>query len=404
MFSSIQLYSESSSKNNSRQSSWNYSSARLADINLVPYAQEIAGTSTNSTETITSNVDYAITTGAETSFNEKSNLGYLSCIREKLQLKVVSEDTIKIILGSWRDGTKSQYQSLARKWFEFCHQHQCDCVSPSLPLALQFLSDLFNAGLSYSSINTARSMLSSLLCLENNHISFGQIPIVKRFLKGVFELRPSFPKYTTTWSISTVFTFIRKSPLSKLTLKELSYRIAFLLALLSGQRCQTLSKLSIDNMLISEEKITFVILEKLKHTRINSHQKPIEFLSYPNDSNLCIVTHLNKYLDMTRGLRGDSSKQLLISFIKPHKPISCDTISHWVKNFMALAGIDISIYTSHSTRGTSASHLASKNVNIRDIMAATGWSTEETFQRFYHFEQPDDFNYGDSILRSADLN
>ncbi len=318
-------------------------------------------------------------------------------------MKGLSDSAIKIILGSWRDGTTSQYQSLARKWFEFCHQHQCDFISTSLPFALKFLSQLFDSGLSYSSINTARSMLSSLLCLDNTNVSFGQLPIVKRFMKGVFELRPSFPKYTTTWSISTVFTFLRKSPLSELTLKDLSYRIAFLLALLSGQRCQTLSKLSINNMTSCPDKITFVISDKLKHTRINSHQKPLEFVSYPSDSNLCIVAHLNKYLDMTKGLRSDSSKQLLISFIKPHRPISCDTISHWVKNFMALTGIDISKYKSHSTRGTSASHLASKNFNIRDIMAATGWSKEETFQRYYNFAKPNDFNYGDSILNSVHL-
>ena len=60
-------------------------------------------------------------------------------------------------------------------------------------------------------------MLSSLICLENAHVAFGQIPTVKRFMKRVFELRPS---------ISTIFTFIRKSPLSDLTLKDLSYRIA----------------------------------------------------------------------------------------------------------------------------------------------------------------------------------
>ena len=372
MFSSIQLYSESASESNSRHSTGNCSSARLANPTLVPNAKKFAGGSTSSTETITSNADSTIKTRPEIFFSKKSHIGYLSCLREKLQLKGFSESTIKIILGSWRDGTKSQYHSFTKKWFEFCDHHQCDYISPPLPFAIDFLAELFNAGLSYSSINTARSMLSSLICLENAHVAFGQIPTVKRFMKGVFELRPSFPKYTTAWSISTVFTFIRKSPLSDITLKDLSYRTAFLLALLIGQRCRTLSKLSIGNISSSGDKIAFVISEKLKHTRVNSHQKPLEFLYYPNDSNLCIVTHLQKYLDMTKDLRSDSNKQLLISFIKPHRPVSCETISHWIRNFMALAGIDISTYTAHSTQRTSASHLASKNFNIRDIMAGTG--------------------------------
>ena len=42
---------------------------------------------------------------------------------------------------------------------------------------------------------------------------------------------------------------------------------------------------------------------------------------------LCIVTHLQEYLKQTSALRGEN-KQLLICFIKPHKPISTETTSH----------------------------------------------------------------------------
>lgn len=82
--------------------------------------------------------------------------------------------------------------------------------------------------------------------------------------------------------------------------------MAFLLALLSGQRCQTISKLSLDNMTIDESKITFVVTEKLKHTRPGAHQKPLVYLAYPTDKKLCIVTHLLEYLKRTYKLRGKS--------------------------------------------------------------------------------------------------
>lgn len=52
------------------------------------------------------------------------------------------------------------------KWLEFCKQKDCDVLSPSLPLALAFLSMLYEKGSSYSAINTARSMLSSILQLN----------------------------------------------------------------------------------------------------------------------------------------------------------------------------------------------------------------------------------------------
>ena len=118
-----------------------------------------------------------------------------------------------------------------------------------------FLAELFNSGLSYSYINTARSALSSILCCNNTSIPFGQLPIVKRFMKGVFETRPSLPRYSSTWDINVAFNYIRQQkPLSQLTLKDLSHRVAFLLCLLSGQRCQTLSKLFIENMSINQSR------------------------------------------------------------------------------------------------------------------------------------------------------
>ena len=273
-------------------------------------------------------------------------------MREKLQVKGFTKDTIDIILSSWRDGTKSQYQSVAKRWFEFCEKNECDAISPTLPLALGFLSELFNSGLSYSYINTARSALSSILCCNNTSIPFGQLPIVKRFMKGVFETRPSLPRYSSTWDINIAFNYIRQQkPLSLLSLKDLSHRVAFLLCLLSGQRCQTLSKLSIENMTIDQSTVTFIITEKLKHTRVGAHQEPLQFLAYPPDRNLCIVAHLTEYLQKTSPLRGDN-KQLFISFIRPHQPVSKDTISNWIKNFMTSAGIDTSKYTTHSTRAT----------------------------------------------------
>ena len=263
---------------------------------------------------------------------------------------------------------------------------------------MQFLSDMFHSGLSYSSINTARSVLSSLLYLDNSSIPFGQLPIAKRFMKGIFELCPSLPKYTTTWNVNLAFEYIRKHDLALLTLQGLSHRIAFLLCLLSRQRCHTVSKLFIDNMILEDDKVTFLITEKLKHTRIGTHQKPLEFLAFPHDKKLCIVSHLKEYLQKTGNVRGPE-KQLLISFTKPHKAVSCDTISHWIRSFMKSAGVNTEKYSSHSTRAASASHLAAKNFDIKDIMSAAGWSKEETFKRFYHFDN-DTFNYGNAILET----
>ena len=60
-------------------------------------------------------------------------------------------------------------------------------------------------------MNTARSMLSSVLQLNiNSSLPVGQLPIVKRFMKGIYELCPSLPRYTAAWDLSTALNYFRK--------------------------------------------------------------------------------------------------------------------------------------------------------------------------------------------------
>ena len=195
-----------------------------------------------------------------------------------------------------------------------------------MAVALDFLATLFHSGLSYSSINTARSALSSILQVNNNSLPFGQLPIVQRFMKGIYELRPSFPKYTSVWDLKIVLNYFRSQPsASELTLKHLSLKVTFLLGLLSGQRCQTIHLLRIDHMDESETKYVFPVYNKVKQTRPGKHIKPLEFIMYPNDEKLCVVTHLKEYINRTSQIR-NSCKQLLISYIRPHGPVKKSSV------------------------------------------------------------------------------
>ena len=57
-------------------------------------------------------------------------------------------------------------------------------------------------------MKNARSAISSMIRpLENK--TFGQIPIVKRFMKGVFELRPTFPRISVVWDVNILFDYFR---------------------------------------------------------------------------------------------------------------------------------------------------------------------------------------------------
>lgn len=158
-------------------------------------------------------------------------------------------------MSSRRDGTKSQYQSYINKWSKFCSTANCDFFNPPIAKIIEFLTELFQLGLSYSTINSARSALSALCQTNNQTIPFRQHPLVKRFMKGIFELRPSFPRYESIWDVNIVFNHLRVQPaIQEQTLKVLTLHLTFLLLLLSGKRSQTIHLLNLDTMTLSVTK------------------------------------------------------------------------------------------------------------------------------------------------------
>lgn len=260
---------------------------------------------------------------------------------------------------------------------------------------IDFLATLFSAGLGYSAINTARSALSSVLVLSNN-ITFGSHPLVARFLKGVFELKPSLPRYSRIWDVAAVLQYLKTlGPASELDLKTLTTKTTMLLCLLTGQRCQTLTKLDTNLMQILPDKIVFTVGDKLKTTRPGKHIQPIELLAYNQDKTLCVVSHLQTYLTHTQPLRGQYSK-LLISYAKPHKPVTISTVSKWAKAVLKEAGVDITCFSGNSARSASTSYSAQSGLPLKDILKAGGWSKAGTFARYYN--KPVQANFGSHIL------
>ena len=129
-----------------------------------------------------------------TSTTQESSSDGMSCVRGPFSHYHFSEEVTDILMASWRKGTKKQYATYVIKWMVFCCERQIDCYSPPLSDALQFLLGLFNQELCYSTINTARSALSTIVTIDGGG-SFGSNHIVTRFMKGVIKLRRPRPKY-----------------------------------------------------------------------------------------------------------------------------------------------------------------------------------------------------------------
>ena len=119
---------------------------------------------------------------------------------------------------------------------------------------------------------------------------------------------------------------------------------------------------------------------------------------------MCIDAHLRHYLLITEKLR--HCDQLLISYTNPHKPISRDTLSRWIKSVLKLSGIDTSIFTAHSVRSANTSAALSRDVPIDEIIKLAGWTGEKTFTKFYCRVATRDVaetgNFANALLRNIE--
>ena len=229
----------------------------------------------------------------------------------------------------------------------------------------------------------ARSAVSSIVSAGSEQ-SMGKHPLVKRFMKGLFELEPHFPRYRFVWDVSVLFSYFRRLDEPKnLTLNILGKKLAMLICILAGgQRCQTLHAIDVLHIKIVEDVCYIPFYTKLKQTRKGHHLAPLKFRVY-REPKLCVVNNLTEYLKKTQGKRSDGA--LFISYQRPHKRVSKDTISRWVKEMMTNAGVNPN-FVSHSSRSAASSCALQKGVSLKEICDACGWSSQKTFASHYRKE------------------
>ena len=107
---------------------------------------------------------------------------------------------------------------------------------------------------------------------------------------------------------------------------------------------------------------------------------------------------------VTDPLRDNSESKLLISFRKPHRAVSKDTVARWVKSTLSNAGIDVTSFATQSTRAASTSHSVNKaGLSLAQVVKSAGWANGSTFAKFYN-KLPQNDNHGNVILESYSRN
>ena len=247
-----------------------------------------------------------------------------SAIGKSYRLRGVPEESIEIIYSSLRPSTVIQYNCVLKKWWHFCRQKDINPFKGSTADVLACLSNEFHVNnAKYGSLNSLRSAISLII---GQHI--GTDEEIKRFFKGVQNLRPSTAKYNSIWNPSEVLEYIRENLgcNENLSLEDLSMKTILLLALTTGHRMQTLSLIQIQNIKESQTSMMITITEPIKTSAFNKKQPVLVIPRYAEDERICPMLSLLAYKNATENLR-ETEDKLFTSFKKPHKAVGTSSLS-----------------------------------------------------------------------------
>ena len=260
---------------------------------------------------------------------------------------------------------------------------------------VNFLAELYHQEYQYQSLNAYRSAISSVH-EKVDGVPVGQHTFVSELLKGVFNSRPPLPRYTASWDVSKVTSYIScLGDNDKLPLPILSQKLVMLLSLTRPTRAADLVQLDLARRQYLPEGVAFSPSGLSKQSRPGRVLREFFFPAFTQDGNLCPVQALRAYETRTNGLR--SSSQLLISTIKPHKPIASCSVARWLRSLLEKAGIDVSIFKAHSICGAATSKASMSGITTADILNAADWTSEMVFQKLY-YRPSRDTGFGEAVL------
>ena len=318
-----------------------------------------------------------------------------------------SESVATRIEAPQRGSTRSVYEAKWAIFTKWCITNQVDFRAPPVKSVADFLMYLFEERkLQPSTIDGYRSAIADKLGSSTLNISKDEN--LTRLLDSFHRDRPKGRRGIPSWNLSLVLHQLTKAPfepIKEASLKHLTFKTVFLLALGSGKRRSEIhawqhknirhqsdwTKISLypspsflsKNQLAKEgpDSVAPVVIPALAPTLDRSLK---------SDRSLCPVRALRYYLDRTSDFR-QNKELVFVSFKKGFdKDISPATISSWIKQTVILCyelsdqeAHKVHQVKAHDVRAFAASKAFQSGVSLEQILAACHWKSHNTFTQFY---------------------
>ena len=318
-----------------------------------------------------------------------------------------SEAVATRIEAPQRGSTRSVYEAKWAIFTKWCITNQVDFRAPPVKSVADFFMYLFeDRKLQPSTIDGYRSAIADKL--GNLTLNISKDENLTRLLDSFHRDRPKGRRGIPSWNLSLVLHQLTKAPfepIKEASLKYLTFKTIFLLALGSGKRRSEIhawqhknirhqsdwSKVSLypSPSFLSKNQLAKEGPECVAPVGIPALAPTLD-RSLKSDRSLCPVRALRYYLDRTSDIR-QNKELVFVSFKKGFdKDISPATISSWIKQTVTLCYelSDQEAHTlhqvkAHDVRAFAASKAFQSGISLEQILSACHWKSHNTFTQFY---------------------
>ena len=385
--STLPVNSQSVKESSERESDFTPYRSCVASTGLVPDVVEDADRAASADTSVTTSPHCSRWVSTSHVSEPEAGPSGLAGIRGPVKGPELSADARDLVAKARSSGTIRAYKSGWQKFYRWCGQRQVNPFSCPVELVVNFLAEQQRFVL-FGTLAGYRSAISHFH-VKVDGVPVGKHPLVVEVMKGSFRDNPPVPRYTHTWDINIVLTYLQEmGPNAGLSQKELTLKLAMLLALVCRARGHELHAINPQAISWFEDKAVCHILGMTKTKTQSKPHKSFEIMRYKVSNNIDPVQCLQSYLHLTASQResGEQKSHLFLSFASPHHAIKTCTIARWLKIVMADAGVDLSKFKAHSTRAAAVSKVPLSGLSVMEIAKLGDWSNATTFYKFYKKE------------------
>ena len=282
--------------------------------------------------------------------------------------------------------------SVYRSW---CHSHGHSVSRPSLAKVADFLNWLRSSRrLGVSSIRGYRSMLSAVFRFHLPSLSSD--PVLRNLLRSFKLSSAERILRPPAWDLAKVLRYLNSphfEPLSQASLRALSLKTLFLLALATAKRGELQALSSIVTFVGVDACLSYIPQFVAKSESL-TRSIPRSFLVKPlsdfaagldADLLLCPVRALRFYLDRTNSL-SPLRHRLFVSPRRPSRAMSKNAVSFFLREVIHAAGAsrpEVGSVRAHEVRSVSTSVAFHRNWSVSSVLESATWSSSSVFSSFY---------------------